>query len=277
MARAAAAVYASNPKIAAVAAAGSVGTGWADEWSDLEIDLYWQHPPDDDDRRRPIAALGGAIDQYWPYSVDEEEWGEEYWIAQLKVGISGFLVESAERFLRRVTVDGDPDTNAQMRVAAIRSSVPLAGQGLLEQWKVRAERYPDELRRRMVLRYLAPERLSGWHLRNAFVDRSDMLALHDLLVRVQRCIFGALHGLNRIFLANPTMKWEKPFLASLEVAPEELVERCTRLWEGDLASRVRIAERLIGDVVTLAEEHTAVDLTSVRALLAEGRPQLTGP
>jgi hypothetical protein len=63
-----AAVYAGNPKVAATAAAGSVGSGLADEWSDLELDVYWHAPPTDDDRRHPIDVLGGDIEQYWPYT-----------------------------------------------------------------------------------------------------------------------------------------------------------------------------------------------------------------
>ena len=118
VARRAAAVYAENPKVAVVVAAGSVGAGTADEWSDLELDLYWHAPPGDDERRRPIERLGGRVERFWPFSEHEEEWGEEYSLDGLGVGISSFTVDTAQRFLHRVTVDGDPATPAQMRVAA---------------------------------------------------------------------------------------------------------------------------------------------------------------
>jgi hypothetical protein len=78
VARRVAAVYAGNPKVAATAAVGSVGSGIADEWSDLELDIYWHAPPSDEDRRRPIDVLGGHVEQSWPYSERDEEWGEEY-------------------------------------------------------------------------------------------------------------------------------------------------------------------------------------------------------
>jgi hypothetical protein len=41
-------------------------------------------------------VLGGDIEQYWPYSEDEEEWGEEYSLEGLAVGISSFA-SSLER------------------------------------------------------------------------------------------------------------------------------------------------------------------------------------
>jgi predicted nucleotidyltransferase len=33
-------VYAANPKVAVVAVSGSVGRGWADRYSDIELDVY---------------------------------------------------------------------------------------------------------------------------------------------------------------------------------------------------------------------------------------------
>ncbi len=45
VARRAAAAYTGNPKLAAFAVAGSVGSGLADRFSDLEIDCYWHEPP----------------------------------------------------------------------------------------------------------------------------------------------------------------------------------------------------------------------------------------
>jgi len=57
----AAAAYAPNRRLAVFAVAGSVGTGWADRFSDLEVDCYWHEPPEDRDRLAPIEALGGQI------------------------------------------------------------------------------------------------------------------------------------------------------------------------------------------------------------------------
>jgi hypothetical protein len=75
------------------------GRGTADEWSDLELDIYWHAPPTDDDRRRPIERLDGRIERFWDFSEHEEEWGEEYALGDLGVSISSFLVDSARRFI----------------------------------------------------------------------------------------------------------------------------------------------------------------------------------
>lgn len=85
--------------VGSVGSVGSVGAGTADEWSDLEQDIYWHAPPTDDDRRRPIDRLDGRIERFWDFSAHEEEWGEEYALGDLGVGISSFLVDSARRFI----------------------------------------------------------------------------------------------------------------------------------------------------------------------------------
>jgi len=57
----AAEAYAGNAKLAALAVAGSVGSGLADRFSDLELDCYWFSAPGDLDRTAPVDALGGEL------------------------------------------------------------------------------------------------------------------------------------------------------------------------------------------------------------------------
>lgn len=277
VARRAGAVYVENPKVAAVAVAGSVGAGTADEWSDLELDVYWHAPPTDDDRRRPIERLDGRIEQFWPYSEHEEEWGEEYVLGELGVGISSFLVDSARRFVHRTVVDGDPATLAQIRVATIRTALPLAGHELLAEWKRQTDLYPDVLRRRMVERHLHPDRLEGWHLRDAHAQRRDLLALHAVLVRAQRSVIGALHGLNRVFLANPSMKWQQATLRQFPLAPPDLASRLASAWTADITDRAPIAEALLTDTLDLAERELGQPFPDTRQAIHHRRPHLTHP
>ena len=45
LARQIAPIYAADPRVEAIAAAGSVGRGCADRWSDVEIGIYWSDEP----------------------------------------------------------------------------------------------------------------------------------------------------------------------------------------------------------------------------------------
>ena len=56
----AAQAYAGNGKLAALTAAGSVGAGLADRFSDLELDCYWFRPPTDGERLAPSGRSAAS-------------------------------------------------------------------------------------------------------------------------------------------------------------------------------------------------------------------------
>jgi hypothetical protein len=141
----AAGAYASNKKLAALAVAGSVGTGLADRFSDLELDCYWLAPPGDLDRRGPVRELGGDSEVIWDYAPDIEEWSDDYQLGDLHVSISSFLVATIERFLDDVIVRTDTDPVKHIRLAALQRCHPLIGVELMRTWRSRAGLYPDTL------------------------------------------------------------------------------------------------------------------------------------
>jgi hypothetical protein len=65
----AAGAYTGNGRVAALTAAGSVGSGLADRFSDLELDCYWHEPPSDQDRMAPIERLGGRVEAFYEYEA----------------------------------------------------------------------------------------------------------------------------------------------------------------------------------------------------------------
>ncbi len=81
--------YAADPKVAAVVLAGSVGRGTADNFSDIEIDVFWKAAPTDDERRALIAACDGEI--YHVHPFEEDEGAETFFIEGIKVDTSQFL------------------------------------------------------------------------------------------------------------------------------------------------------------------------------------------
>lgn len=281
-------LYRATGKLAALAVGGSVGRSRADAFSDLELDCYWSSPPSDDDRLAPIAGAGGRVTAWWEFDPDEEEWSEEYEVDRVPIGVSSFLVSSIERFLDDVVTRHDTALAKHIRLAALRDSIPLCGTDLLRHWRARARSYPPELTRRMILVSLAPDRLAGWRARQALVARGDLLALHDLMVRVERALLGALFALNGIYVADPLLKWQRAEVAALRLAPPDLEERLNGIWpalagaapagptaviNGSLAE----AQRLLVETMELAESHAGADLGSFRAAVEDRRLPIDPP
>jgi hypothetical protein len=276
-ARRAARAYAENPKLAALAVAGSVGSGLADRFSDLELDGYWFSAPGDLDRTGPVDAIGGELTDLWDFDAGEEEWSEEYRLGELGVTVSNFLTGTIDRYLDQVVRHGDTDPVKHMRLAALQRSVPLVGAELMASWRARAGEYPDTLVSAMVERSLDPQVLRGWAAREALASRGDDLAVHALLTRVGHAVVSAVLALNRVYLPHRELKWQRHLIAGLEVVPDRLAERLALLSASRTAEALQAAEALLTDIVALSEARTGADISSFREELAARRRVIEPP
>jgi hypothetical protein len=273
----AAGVYAGNRNLAALAAAGSVGAGIADRFSDLELDCYWVRPPANADRLAPVRALDGELTTLWDYDQDEQEWSEDYLVGGLGVTVSNFLVSSVEQFLDDVLVRASTDPVRHMRLAALQRCRPLAGTEMMASWRARADTFPRELVSALVEQALAPEVLTGWSAREALVSRGDGLAVRDLLTRTGLAAVRAILALNRVYLPHRQLKWQRHLTAGLSLAPGRLAERLESVSNGPPAEALQAAETLLAETVALAEVHCDADIGAFREALSERRPSIGPP
>lgn len=255
----------------ALTAAGSVGAGLADRWSDLELDCYWCEPPTEAQRKAPIDRIGGEHAVLWDYDETDAEWSDDYVLEGLEVTISNFTVSTVEAFIGAVVEDAGTDPITHFRLAAIRRCVPLRGETLVRDWQEQARTYPDRLVAAMVERALAPDALLGWSSRDALVQRRDLVALHGLLSRIEQAVISSLLALNRTYEAHPLLKWERHLLGGLQLAPRQLSARLQQMWSEDHAQALVAAENLLGDTLVLAEQHSKAQLSQFREAFAARR------
>jgi hypothetical protein len=277
VARRAAGVYAGNANLAALAVAGSVGTGIADQFSDLELDCYWARPPADADRLDPVHALGGELTALWEYDEDEEEWSEDYLVDGLSVTVSNFLVSSVEQFLDDVLLRASTDPVRHMRLAALQRCRPLAGTQIIASWRARADTFPRTLVSALVEQALAPEVLTGWSVREALVSRGDGLAVRDLLTRTGHAAVRAILALNRVYLPHRQLKWQRQLTTGLGLVPGQFAERLESMTDGRPGEGLQAAEALLAEIMTLAEAHCDADIGAFREALSQRRPALGPP
>lgn len=277
VARRVAAAYGPAPRVAVLAVAGSVGAGWADRWSDLELDCYWVDAPTDDDRRAPIEGAGGELEAFWEYDDTDREWSEDYRVDGLGVTVSNFTVATVDDFVGAVVDEADTDPVKHYRMAAIQRARPVRGGARLEEWKRRADRFPDRLVAALVGEALGPEMLSGWAAREALAERGDTVAIHGLLSRIEQSTVQVLLALNRTYRPHRLLKWQRRLVDGLSVAPAGLDELLASLWSPSWAVGFEAAERLLADTMDLVERHTPLVLDELRAAVAERRRPLEPP
>ena len=277
VARRAAAEYAVSPGLAALAVAGSVGVGFADRFSDLELDCYWSRPPTEAERLAPVRSLGGELTALWDYDQDDEEWSEDYRVGELDITVSNFLVSAAERFLDDVVLRASTDPVRHMRLAAFQRSCPLLGAEMMASWRTRAGEFPGDLVSALVEQALAPEVLRGWAAREALVSRGDGLAAGDLLARAGYAVVRVVLALNRVYLPHRQLKWQRHLIAGLGLAPERLAERLESMSTSPLAEGLQTAEALLTETAALAEAHSGADISGFREALSERRRAIDPP
>lgn len=273
----AAAVYAGNRKLAALAVAGSVGAGLADRFSDLELDCYWSSPPANADRTGPISALGGELTDFWDYDEGDQEWAEDYLLGGLGVTVSNFTTGTIEQFLDDVVRRADTDPVKHMRLAALQRSRPLLGGDLITSWRARADRFPGELATALVQQALTEEVLTGWQARDALAARGDDLAARDLLIRSGQAVVQAIFAVNRIYMPHCQLKWQRHLISGLAAVPGRLTERLDAMTASPSAAAFSAAETLLEDTMLLAEERTGADLSAFRRALGKRRQPLHPP
>lgn len=244
-------IYKQNPKIEAVLLAGSVSRNWQDEHSDIELHILWSAPPEDKDREGPIKSVGGTILSYHPY--EEEEWSESYVTQEgIKLEISNFLSVTVEGFISDVVDKYEIGYEKQCIVASIQDGASLHGEEIIRKLKDRVAEYPLELSKQMITENLLLS--NRWNNREVLLKRKDWLMLYDVICEVQKNIFGALFGLNKMYVHHPEFKWMPFNIERMTIKPKNFPERMTNILMGNPENSIKDLELLIEEVLILAEK-----------------------
>jgi hypothetical protein len=260
LAERAAVAYRTNPKVAAVLIAGSVARGLADEYSDIELDVYWSAAPTEADRRAAVETAG------WTRTygeVDEVEWADGYLVDGVKVDTSGFLTSTIDGYLDAALDRADTEPELQVRITALLHGRSLHGHELIDAWRARCAVYPSDLGRAMVGKgtHLWPR-----HRMAMLAARGDVLLLHRDLVDNLQGILDALFGLNGVYAPHPFHKWLDWEATLLAVKPPDLATRIRRTLTAPAVEAVEQISTLTYDTFDLLQQQLPTfDLRDTRA------------
>ena len=213
-------VYAANPKVAAVILAGSTARGDADRFSDIELGVFWHEPPTEDERLAAVEQAGGELETV--YLLEDDAWYDDWKLGRHggvpKSGVSIDMphqtVATVDATLAAVLVRHDPHPLKQNTISAILDGIPFHGHELLEEWRERAEPYPDELATSVV-------RMHGqishfWRFRMLAVRRNPLHAYMSI-VSTHETVLHLLLAINRVYYFG--FKSLDAVMARLPIAP----------------------------------------------------------
>lgn len=240
--------YKQNPKVAAVVVAGSVSRGWADDYSDIEIHVFWHEGPSDKERMKAMKGAGGQSVEFHPY--EDEEWSEVYKVNKVKIEVSQFLVRTFEKYLEDVFVDFEVNVEKQILISAVQNSIPLFGTHLIKEWKARSEIYSIELVKAMLKEHLRFE--SVWYY-EGLAQRGDFLMLHNVMVNAMNNIYSVLHAVNLRLISHPSHKWIMKIEEELPIIPRNLNRRLQNILQADLISGIKQLQEIIEELFQIVE------------------------
>lgn len=253
-------IYEQNPKVEAILLGGSVSRNWHDEYSDIELFVFWKGAPTDEERKAPIVELNGNIIDFHPY--EEEEWSETYITQGVKLEISNFRTDTINKVIGDVIKSFDTDLDKQCIVATVYYGVTLSGDLVINSMKEKVSKYPYELSVAMVKENIFLG--NRWTNREALLERKDWLMLYKVMVAVQTNLMGVLFGLNRQFVHHPAFKWQKHTLSSMEITPKNISNRLESIFLDDPKVSIRELEVIIEEMYELIQrELPQIDLSLV--------------
>ena len=257
-------VYSDDPRVRAIIAGGSVSRGCADEYSDLEIGVFWAEPPSDDDRREAIRRMSGGT-EVWSFrafnagagaeniGLSEYTIGSKHYRGTAMVSPMHTTVETTERRIEALIADLDTARRNYGLASAIHHGVPLYGHDLVGRWKAKVASFPDRLAVKLVQHNIW---LGPWFKPNAYAARADHLVLAQHLVTMQQSIVNVLAALNRTYVPSPEHKWVDWLIDGLPIKPADCAARLKATFStGDLGQAARELIELGLEVIDLVELH----------------------
>jgi len=254
-------VYATRPEVEMIVLGGSPSRGISDEFSDLDVIIFWNGI----DREWIDSVPLGRLDcrRTDLMKLGEDICLESYHFGNLKADFGHIEMKAWREMADQVLQELSTDAGLQKSLQGFLDSIVLYGKEAAASWKMEIATYPDGLGEKMVrenLRFF----VEGYLLNQAW-GRGDRLAYFDGVCLMLKNILGVLAGLNRIYFSKDEPRWLTSELSRMNILPACAADRINAIIQGQTVDAVPLLETLIEDVLALVEQHMPdVDVESKR-------------
>lgn len=246
--------YTQLPTCKAAMVTGSAAKGLSDNYSDLDLTIYYQDELPNEDALAQIRQQHGAPDRKWLLG-DRAEGGfaEAYDLHGIEVQIGHTTIATWEADMAKVLLELDCDSPLQKAMEGTLACQALYGEAYIGAWKERLTAYPPALAEAMVKKHLAFFPI--WGLEPHFRTRHATIWYYQTLVEAAQNIVGVLAGLNHLYFTTFQFKRMGRFFQQMDIAPPNLAARMERLFGDDQPNALAEVEGLVAETITLVEIH----------------------
>lgn len=267
--------YIGHAQPRAILLVGSAATGEVDEYSDLDMLVYYVDVPPEEAVAETPRELGAERYRGTSWSdesgkPDERGYSERYSLEGIECQVGHMSVGAFEREITRLVVDLELNEELLKIMSGLFEGMPLYGEELIERWRRRAG-YAEELQRATIEKRW--KFFPWWYFQERLRSRDATVRRYDVLVQSAYSIVGVLAALNCLYFSTLEFKRAGKFISRLEVAPVNLAARLDALFDFDERRSTAELERLVAETQALvAERFPDIDL----ALQWGGKPTPPG-
>ncbi|HEU4742639.1 MAG TPA: hypothetical protein VFS50_13685 [Meiothermus sp.] len=251
LARQASAAYTTHPRARAAMVSGSVADGLSDFYSDVDMMVYYQVLPSEEEFSQARAQNRGSERKWFVGNRAEGTVMEAYSVGGVEVQIVHYTLEAWEKQMAVVLEQHDVSTPLHKALSGMLKGIPLYGEPIIQGWKARIRDFPQALAEKMVNHYL--NFFPVWGYQHQFAARDATLFYYQSLLEAAQNLLGVLAGLNRVYYSTFQFKRTKKFVEGLKIAPPNLAERIEGLFVSPLEVVAPGLEDLVQETAALVE------------------------
>lgn len=264
--------YTLLPTARAAMITGSAAEGVSDEYSDLDMTVYYAESLPSETELQAIRSAYGSPEREW--LLGERDGGaiaEAYEWHGIQVQIGHVTIARWEEDIAEVLERHTCDTPLHKAMSGTLESVTVAGAEWMDRWKARLAAYPEDLRLAMVRTHLRCFPI--WYMPH-IVDARDAALWHrQMLIDGGFNVLGVLAGLNRRYFSPFQLKKLRRFLSGMTIVPEHCAERLDQLATAPQHDAAAVYEQLVADTLDLVRQHMPdVDVSAAARRLGQRRP-----
>ncbi|HVX45786.1 MAG TPA: hypothetical protein VHC49_17985 [Mycobacteriales bacterium] len=270
------AAYANCQSVDAVMMSGSTARGDADDWSDVEVGVFWSAPPTLQERESAAGRAGAAHRRMVNGAEANPPWYDHLFLAGgLMIEVVHSRTDGVEEMLDRILRRCVPDPPALDAIKGIVDGREVRGvqADVVARWQDRAAQYPRGLAI-AVIEGGAIEQFWRWRM---LVDRNNPLLIAREFSRIASQLLTILHALNGRYCGHASA-FKRLDSLDLPLAPGDLAGRLRGVFTLSTAEGAETLRRLVEETFDLIEAHLPeVDVERLRQLFRADRKPLAEP
>jgi hypothetical protein len=211
--------YMMHDGVKMVCLGGSAARGISDEYSDLDIIVYWDRMDGEFIEGCPLERSFG-LERTAISSMHPGTYIESYHMQGLKVDFGHSTLAQWEEWVTPLLEDNSDEPELLSMVGGYLASIPFKGREIFSFWKERLEEYPDELGKKVIGKNMGIY-VKGYLLHQC-LERGDYLAWQDGMCSMLKKILNITAAINGLYYSAEEPRWVEYQLGRMSMKAEGL-------------------------------------------------------